>query len=945
MTFREFFEAVWDKIPFPWQEELAKRVLDGHWPQSIGLPTAAGKTAVLDIAVYALAMGAPYAARRIFFVVDRRVVVDEAAERADCLRKALEKAAPESDLGKLTQRLREIGLSSAPLVTATLRGGIPRESWWTDSPIQPAIVCSTVDQIGSSLLFQAYGVSRYARSIRAGLAAYDSLIILDEAHTSQPFAETLHWIKHYRGWTEELLDFPLTVVEMSATPRSSEVFEETEEDRQQPILRQRWETQKKARLVPEEDETEGTEDRNKMVAALAREAHALRDQHGAKVIGVIANRVETARRVFETLKGDTGCSALLLTGRARPYDRDQLWEKWKTQIALGRNADPEDTVFVVATQCIEVGANIDFDGLVTEIASIDALEQRFGRLARNGRGAPVYAAIVALKSQTARNFNDPVYGRTLGIVWRWLKEHTVSEVRTEVVAIEGRKKPRTKKTKEEFVLMGVAALRTALRDTADRASLVMRRSSAPVLMPSHLDLLCQSSPEPAALPEAAVFLHGPKTEPADVSVIWRQDLEPDQEESWKDLVAICPPSAAEAIALPVWAVRKWLKKQEAADIADLEGVAHPSASGRDEKGVGKGPVLAWREEDESEVLKQPEKIRPGMTIVVPAAYGGCDDWGWDPQSLNEVKDVGDAVKWELNHPMLRLHPQLAERWKYSGFAKRIQEAGSENDARDALAGDLDVDAEGWVRQVVAELGRRTRFVENPADEGKSWAAAIGRSSFDQESRRASYTDEVALDRHLEGCANWAAKFAGELPERLRETVIRAAALHDIGKADPRFQAWLRGGNPIQPDELLAKSGKTGQNPNAVERARKLAGYPKGGRHELMSVALLQSHAGQFTELDFELLLHLIASHHGRCRPFAPVVDDENTVPVAYGDWRAMSCHRLELAGSGVSERYWRLVERYGWYGLSFLETLVRLADQRQSEEEQAKRDTAGAAHA
>jgi CRISPR-associated endonuclease/helicase Cas3 len=943
MTFREFFSAIWgaDAAPFPWQEELAKRVLQGDWPKSIGLPTAAGKTAVLDVAVYALAMGAPRAARRIFFVVDRRVVVDEATERADDLREALEKAEPASDLGKLAQRLCEIARSSVPLVTATLRGGIPRQSWWTDSPIQPAIVCSTVDQIGSSLLFQAYGISPYARPIRAGLAAYDSLIILDEAHTSQPFAETLGWIGRYRAWAEQPFELPLTVVEMSATPRGGEGLEETEGDRQHPILKRRWETEKKARLVLDEDQTEGKGDRDRLVAVLAREARSLRDRHQAKVIGVIANRVDTARRVFEALKGDGGCASVLLTGRARPYDRDKLWEKWRKQIGLGREADPEVTVFVVATQCIEVGANIDFDGLVTEIASIDALEQRFGRLARRGRDMPVYAAIIGLKSQTARNFDDAVYGAALGATWRWLKEHTVTEVRTEVVTAEGRKRPTTKKTKEEFVPMGVGVLREALRDTPDRPLLVMPRSSAPVLMPAHLDLLSQTSPEPAVLPEPAVFLHGPNTEPADVQVIWRQDLEPGREETWSDVVAVCPPSAREAIALPVWAVRKWLANQETAGLVDLEGVKGAAASGGNEK----GPVMVWLGEEESAVFRQPEEIRPGMMVIVPTAYGGCDDWGWDPESLDEVRDIGDAVKWELRRPMLRLHSKLAERWKYSGLAKRLQEADSEGEATEALAVGLDGDAEGWIREVVAQLRRRARFVENPADDGGSWAAAIGRAVFEQESRRASYTEEIPLDRHLQGCANWAAKFAAQLPEKLRETVIRAAALHDIGKADPRFQAWLRGGNPVKPDELLAKSGRSGQNPSAIERARKLAGYAKGGRHELMSVALLEPHANEFLGIDFELLLHLIASHHGRCRPFAPVVEEEERERVAYGEWRAESDHGLELAGSGISERYWRLVGRYGWFGLAFLEGLVRLADQRQSEEEQVKSDTAEAAHA
>lgn len=51
------------------------------WPRVIGLPTASGKNAIIDIAVFALAVRAPEACRRIGFVVDRRVAVDEASER------------------------------------------------------------------------------------------------------------------------------------------------------------------------------------------------------------------------------------------------------------------------------------------------------------------------------------------------------------------------------------------------------------------------------------------------------------------------------------------------------------------------------------------------------------------------------------------------------------------------------------------------------------------------------------------------------------------------------------------------------------------------------------------------------------------------------------------------------------------------------------------------
>lgn len=277
MTFAQFFEAVWDRKPFPWQDRLAAMAMQGTWPQSIGLPTAAGKTALIDIAVYALANGAPGAARRIFFVVDRRLIVDEAAGRAELLASKLAKADPASDLGQLAQALRDRGGTPDPLVTATLRGGIPRDDSWTDSPLQPVVICSTVDQVGSSLLFRAYGASEYGRPIRAGLTACDSLIILDEAHTSQPFAETLGWIGRYRGWADQPLDLPFTVVEMSATPRSGEVFEENSDDRKDGVLKKRWEAEKRAKLVSVEPGPDQESDRGGVTAGRGTRSRGPRD--------------------------------------------------------------------------------------------------------------------------------------------------------------------------------------------------------------------------------------------------------------------------------------------------------------------------------------------------------------------------------------------------------------------------------------------------------------------------------------------------------------------------------------------------------------------------------------------------------------------------------------------------------------------------------------------
>jgi CRISPR-associated endonuclease/helicase Cas3 len=94
------------------------------------------------------------------------------------------------------------------------------------------------------------------------------------------------------------------------------------------------------------------------------------------------------------------------------------------------------------------------------------------------------------------------------------------------------------------------------------------------------------------------------------------------------------------------------------------------------------------------------------------------------------------------------------------------------------------------------------------------------------------------------------------------------------------------------------------------------------------------------DVDLDLVLHLVAAHHGWCRPLAPVAPDPFPVDVEFitgiSSLRASSAHGLQRLDSGVSDRFFHLVRRYGWFGLAWLEAILRLADHRRSAWEQQR---------
>jgi len=693
--FDEYFQALHGSDPYPWQHRLAEQAIAGHWPGAIDLPTGSGKTACIDIAIFALACQASLpveqraAPRRIFFCVNRRVIVDEAHTRARHIAQMLWEAEQKQPANHILQNaaaaLRTVAGTSPndgapPLDVVELRGGIYRDNRWARSITQPTIVCTTLDQLGSRLLFRGYGVSTNAAPIQAAMIAYDSLILLDEAHISEPFRQSLDHVRRYldpQKWAEQSIGVrPVCVVPMTATPNDERgVIQLDAADRRNESLNRRLTASKPAKLCI-------TKDVVKEAVSIAKPL----DSDKPVAVGIIVNRVATAKAIYYLLCGlkqqakeqskskkrkiDPDAVIELVIGSMRPIDRDTQAERLRSLVGPERPAITGQTSFVIATQCLEVGADYDFDVLITECASLDALRQRFGRLNRAGRPIEAEAFILINRKDIKPNDKldddkplDPIYGNALARTWNWLAGHAV----------------------DDHIDFGIDAFSKTLAEKGEEGRLPQdllapsASLNAPVMLPAYIDFWCQTAPRPVPDPDVSLFIHGPQCGEPDVQVCWRADLIEDNRmgrEHWPDVVALLPPTSAECMSVPISRVRRWLadqtdSKQDHGDVLELGQADQGKARNKDDAlpALLKHPGVLWRGAKDSALIQRPDDLRPGDTL--PASDGNSRALGHLPdvdhaepaaagesnQQLPAVNDVAEiAFARARDLAVLRLHP-------------------------------------------------------------------------------------------------------------------------------------------------------------------------------------------------------------------------------------------------------------------------------------------------
>ncbi len=844
-NFLELFRELTGSLPFPWQEALFARFIEGEIPESVNLPTGLGKTSIVAIWLSALAIVPGKTPRRLVYVVNRRTVVDQTTAEAERLRAALNKAALAEVRGALAS-LCALPLptpEAPPLAISTLRGQFADNGEWCADPTRPAVIVGTVDMIGSGLLFSRYTRGFKTRPLHAGFLGQDALIVHDEAHLEPSFQKLLESITNAQNAAAD--PRKLRIIELTATSRaangdSAPPFTLTEADRENEIVQKRVNAVKR---LSRKALGEGEKLDEKLVD-LARQ------KSGERAVLVFTRSVETAVKVAAELdKGERNGKVATLTGTMRGKERDEL----VSQNAVFQRFLPEKdravdvtptpgTVFLVATSAGEVGVNISADDLVCDLSTYESMAQRFGRVNRFGDGDDSEITVV---HETRFDPSNPLEVR---------RERTLALLKQ----------------------VGGSASPAALEElpASERAAAFSPEPHRRVATEIQFDAWSLTSiREPiAARPPVAPYLHGEaEWQPPETHLAWRDERDFQYVENPDAFLDDFPLKPAELLRDTTARIVKTLDALLKKRLLGAQGFPNAWLI------ADNGSVSSFKLSDFDAAAALTRLA--DATLILPASIGGLDAKGL--LSANDdtaAEDVSAIIR----------HEEVRRDDLPDGAAKIVRAI-----------------------EISDEAAEEPRFL--------LWCKPIAENAIGARADRASA--ETLADHTGLVAANAAAIAARCFPDKsalavgkpdLRRCITIAARLHDLGKNRVQWQRNL--GNldydSTKPETILAKSTPGMRMRNVAEHYR----------HEFGSLndAACDAEFAALDDTERDIVLHIVAAHHGRARPHFPA--DEIL------DYASGSLEELASLATEVPRRFGRLQRRFGRWGLAWLESILRAAD-------------------
>lgn len=810
------FQKLTGSDPFPWQERLySKHFSVGELPRACVIPTGLGKTSVIAIWLIALANGCPVP-RRLIYVVNRRTVVDQTTTELEAYR---ERISSNPDLSGLKELFGELPIS-------TLRGQFADNGHWCEDPSRPAVVCGTVDMIGSRLLFGGYGIGRNKRPLHAALLGQDALLVHDEAHLEPAFQALIASIELQQRDEPDVSWPKLSILELTATSKSLQPFRLTKEDYGNATVARRMTSNKQLFLVEFTDPKRPEQD-------LSAKAVAFKDSE--KAILVFASNVDTVEKVQEVLRKEKQVdNVCVLTGTMRGKEREHLATENAAfaRFLPGTKSDQAmpGTVYLISTSAGEVGVNISADHLISDLSTFDSMAQRFGRVNRFGNLTDTEIHVFHPGDSDWDEKHPPTVARkkTLALL-RELNgnaspqalDHLGEELKRDAFAPEPIIPPATR------VLFDAWALTTVTSPLPGRAPL-----------------------DP--------FLHGiTEYELPETQIAWRSEVEQLDEKGVTNV------QRRDALLAYPLLPRELLREPSFRAFKKLGTIAQrfPDAA-------------FWIVRSDGEVDQQRLQFLTdkgnlafieNVTILLPPRCGGLDPSGMLDASSAHADDVSFVDN------------AVTCRWR--NWDTEPQPDGIHEVYRIDIAIEFDDEEE---LKALRWFNRR-----NTGESRSSLPVALETHTKDVENRISDITNKLPLDDSIKRC------------------LLLAAEFHDFGKRRPVFQALL--GNPGKSNVYWAKSGRRSRT-LLNEKYR----HEFGSMHDLPEMEQLG-----LTSDERDLVLHLIAAHHGRARPHFPLEE--------VFDPHSTSDRDLNLATS-VVQRFSRLQRKYGRWGLAYLESILRAAD-------------------